>query len=136
MIRLSSLFCITLIAFITPKLNSQEVCESYTYFGYLHEEQNCSMYCCGSCSFRYCCGNIKDRLDQNQCTHENCEPYYISYDGYINAQTCLELSFCCGSCDIRYCCNNPSSRLNQSSCSTERPPKTTTSYPRSTSSLM
>ena len=68
--KLSSLFSIALIAFIIPTLNNQEVCESYSYNGYLHEEQNCSIYCCGSCTIKYCCGYPSLRLNQSSCSTE------------------------------------------------------------------
>ena len=46
-------------------VNGQEICKRHkTEFGDYVEEQNCTVYCCGSCDHRYCCENKSSRLDQ------------------------------------------------------------------------
>ena len=109
------------IVYSVAIVESQEVCESYSYIEYYYDAQNCSKYCCGSCNSRYCCSDLSIRLDQKSCTPENCDGFYDIFGNFFNFQNCLHL-FCCGSCDFRYCCSYPTYRLNQSSCPDRKPP--------------
>lgn len=128
-----ALFSLLLFIYIAEeKVNSQEVCESYTNLEFLYEEENCSAYCCGTCDNRYCCDNPLKRLDQKSCVAENCLAYYDSMDVYHQAYDCDD-SFCCGQCDYRFCCMYTPSKLNQSSCPNRTPTtaatkRTTTPY--------
>lgn len=121
--------------YLLAKVESQEACESYTSYGYYNEERNCTRFCCGSCTARYCCTDWDLRLDQNACTLENCTDYYRIDGSYYEPEDCID-RFCCGWCDYRYCCSSPDSKLNQSSCPEGIPTttKTTTQKPYSSSS--
>lgn len=112
------------------EISCREVCEKYTYYDYTYEAQNCTNYCCGTCSFRYCCSDSLDRLDQKKCTPENCDGYYDSLGYYFTSYNCNG-RFCCGTCNLRYCCSSGNDRLNQSTCSYGPQPttrRTTTPY--------
>lgn len=118
--KILGLFLFSFLLFSTAKVETQEVCESYIYNWQIYKPQNCSVYCCGSsCDNRYCCDDLKYRLDQNLCIQENCTGYY-QYWYYLPPVDCFH-KFCCGYCHQRYCCTSPGSRLNQSECSTEKP---------------
>ena len=124
--------------YLLANVESQEVCESYTAYGYFVEAEMCSEespYCCGYCTIRYCCDDSTYRLDQSACTIENCTGYYNTYGSYFKPEDCID-RFCCGLCDYRYCCSSPISKLNQSSCPEGIPTtkKTTTQKPYSSSS--
>ena len=108
------------IVYSVAKVESKEVCESYSYIEYYYDAQNCSKYCCGSCTNRYCCSDLSNRLDQKSCTSENCNGFYDIYGNFKDLENCSE-QFCCGKCESRYCCSYPTSRLNQSSCPVETP---------------
>lgn len=119
-------FPLLLIYISLSKIKSQELCQSFTYYGYFVEEQNCPAYCCGnSCNDRYCCNDVSQRLDQSKCLPDNCNAYYDqwSYQPDVNCGD----EFCCGSCDSRFCCSIISLKLNQSECPAL--PKTTTTTP-------
>lgn len=126
MIQKLTLFSLLFVYFTLPiNVNCYEICESYSYYGAEYEKQNCSAYCCGHCSYRYCCQESYLQLDQKACFPENCTASYDWYGYYYQEIDCGSL-FCCGSCDYRYCCSFPSSKFNQSSCPTETTKRTTT----------
>ena len=116
MIKKFALFLFLFVC-ILPKVRFEEVCESYTYYGFYNEALNCSDYCCGSCTARYCCDDPYYRVDQQACVKENCTGYYDYWGVYNYARDCtVRYVFCCGSCDDRYCCSSPSYKLNQTAC--------------------
>lgn len=128
MIQKLILFSLLFVYFTLPiNVNCYEICESFSYFGAEYEKKNCSTYCCGDCSYRYCCQESYLQLDQKACFPENCTASYDWYGYYYQEIDCGSL-FCCGSCDYRYCCSFPSSKFNQSSCptTTETTKRTTT----------
>lgn len=132
MVNKLTIFSLLLIYISLSKINSQELCQSFTYNGYFVEEQNCPAYCCGnSCSDRYCCSDITQSLDQSKCVPENCNAYYYNNWNYQLEVNCGG-EFCCGSCDSRYCCSIISLKLNQSECPAL--PQTTTTPVYSSSS--
>lgn len=118
-----------LFAYTVKKVKSQEICENYTAYGNEFEEQSCSSYCCGTCTYRYCCEEVSLRLDQKACVAENCTANYDLWGSYQYPIDCYDL-FCCGSCEYRYCCSNPYLKFNQSKCSTQ--PTSTISTRRTT----
>ena len=126
------------IAYSVAIVESQEVCESYTYLNIsFYDAQNCSMYCCGSCNSRYCCSSLSSRLDQKLCTPEDCDGHYDLYGYYYKPPSCYE-EFCCGKCESRYCCSYPTNRLNQSTCAKGIPTTkrtTTKSYSSPTTTM-
>ena len=127
---LAAFLLMTLMFNAPTEISCREVCEKYTYFDYTEVELNCTNYCCGTCSFRYCCSDLSDRLDQKKCTPENCDAYYDWYGLYYTSYNCNG-RFCCGTCNLRYCCSSVNDRLNQSTCSYGPPPttrRTTTTY--------
>lgn len=135
MVNKLTIFSLLVIYMTLSKINSQELCQSFTYFGYFIEEQDCPAYCCGdSCSDRYCCNDVSERLDQTKCTPENCTAYYDYSNSYQLGVNCHG-EFCCGSCQARYCCTDISSKLNQSECSTLPPITTTPFYSSSSTSI-
>lgn len=117
MIRTFSLIVILSVT-IVKKAHSQEVCEAFTYDGISYQQKSCSMYCCGSCSYRYCCTDVKQRIEQKDCVHEDCKAYKDQFGNKVGARQCPESLFCCGSCHSRTCCSNPSLKVNQKSCDT------------------
>lgn len=138
MILKLTLFSLLFVYFTLPiNVKCYEICESYSYYGAEYEKQNCSAYCCGHCSYRYCCQDTYLQLDQKSCFPENCTASYDWYGYYYQAIDCGSL-FCCGSCDYRFCCSFPSSKFNQSSCptTTETTKRTTTAnYWRTSSTI-
>ena len=117
MIQLINIISVFLVYIALP-VNSYEICESYSAFGDQYKSENCSSYCCGSCTSRYCCSDLNWRLDQKACVAENCTAYYDWFGYYYYPIDCslYGIQFCCGSCESRYCCSYTNSKLNQSSC--------------------
>ena len=117
MIQLINIISVFLVYIALP-VSSYEICESYSAFGEQNKQENCSSYCCGSCTNRYCCSDLNWRLDQKACVAENCTAYYDWSGYYYQPINCnlYGIQFCCGSCESRYCCSYTNSKLNQSSC--------------------